>query len=60
MAVASDEGVTALMWLWQKRGHGGGRGVAQSIRERKRKWKVGRSGICFVRVRILGFVIRVI
>ena len=59
--LTSDEGVTASMWRWRKRGHGGGRGVALSI-SIVEKWKVvvGSERICFVRVRISSFVIRLI
>ena len=69
VAVTSDEGVTASMGWWRKRGHGGGRGVARSISISGsgccgRKWEAGGpdgSGIdllCSDRVRILDFVIR--
>ena len=68
MVVTSDEGVTASMWWWQKRGHGGGRGVARSISisgsgccGREVGGRPDGSGIdllCSDRVRILDFVIR--
>ena len=42
VAVASDEGVTASMWWWQKRGRGGGRGVARKHID-KRKWMLRKE-----------------
>ena len=60
MAVTSDEGATASMCWWRKRGHCGGRGVARidCTRAEVDVVEVGLERICFVR--ISGFVIRLI
>ena len=62
------------IWWWRKRGHGGGRGVALDDRMRAKRKQSGCYGVeeveggggwdrteqIFVRVRISGFVIRLI